>query len=227
MITIYDLLEWIPKTKRQTGDLDIVVQFPTADEAEYKSLKDGLLAVGYRPDEQMSYRLHSPKKTPGSVNYVDLLIMPSASCSEQEAQRIMGVGSEFAFRGLEFAFNTAIELNEHLLLPTPFGLILLKSDSYTADPWKRIRDLADIIEVAIGLVKTAFHYELKETWTEIKRNTESKVVIDVLEGLSSENSTHWDIGNAEFELKKRGFNDDQLANEIPFLISALLEELEN
>lgn len=224
-IMLYSDQKWIPVTKRQTADLDIAVQFEETDLEEYTSLRDSLVSGGYKPDTEMMYRLHSPRKIPGSLAYVDLLIAPSRNCPPEMARGKMGVGPGFSFEGFEFAFQNSYQLDDTLLLPNVFGFWALKCAAYLDEPAKRVKDLADIIEVAAGLVRQGTHYDLESMWSLVKESDEAHAVKQALDHLARDTSTTWEIAYAERELLPRGFSreeiDETLGDEISELVAQL------
>ena len=70
----------------------------------------------------------------------------------------------------------AFSITSHVRFPNPFGMWALKRGSYLDDPVRRIKDLADIIELASGLVEKGTHFDLEPLWNRLKTQPEAAQV---------------------------------------------------
>lgn len=210
---IYHDFDWTPALKRKTGDLDLSVGL-VSGESDYDVIKSALIKAGYR-NEQHPYRFFTPKTIPGALTYIDLLAHPSAEESETTARSVMGVGPEFSFKGMAFATTERIPISTHIFCPNPIGMVMLKMTSYNDDPNRRIKDLADIAELAWGLVEKGTHFQMSDLWGKIKGLPEAKRVKKTLEELGGGKSTTWDLDNAQRELLSRGFSQNDIDTVVP------------
>jgi hypothetical protein len=223
---IYQELEWIPQFRRKTGDLDLSVGLVSGAK-DYTALRDELIKNNYKnSDDTHKYRYFSPKPIPGAITYIDLLAHPaSASVSTAEAIRTMGAGEAFSFVGFSFAAKEAFSITSHVRFPNPLGMWALKRASYLDDPLRRIKDLADIIELASGLVELGTHYDLEPLWKQLNTQPEATQVRQMLSALASGESVQWDIENARQELLSRNFSGDEIDGVILQRLSEVLEVL--
>jgi hypothetical protein len=213
---IYYEQNWIPAFKRKTGDLDISVGL-ISGETDYAVVKDALVANGYENrDLQRQYRFFSPVKIPGGLTYIDLLAHPAgASISSELTRTVMGAGSGFSFIGVEFARLEAFKIEEHLFFPNPIAMVGLKRAAYLDDPTGRIKDLADIAELAWGIVDKGMHFEMSSLWTKVKGHVNAKQIRDMLRELGEGRSVAWDLDNARQELLRRNFSGSEIDDIIP------------
>ncbi|MGK5085621.1 hypothetical protein WDW37_20215 [Bdellovibrionota bacterium FG-1] len=221
---IYQELEWLPKFSRKTGDLDLSVGLVSGAH-DYTSIRDALIANGYNHQETgPKYRYFSPTPIPGGMTYIDLLAHPaSATVSSGEAIRTMGAGEGFSFAGFAFAAQEAFPITSRVWFPNPFGMWALKRASYLDDPVRRIKDLADMIELASGLVEKGTHFDLDPLWTRLKAQPEATQIRHMLCALASGESAQWDIENARQELLSRNFSSEDIEGN---LLQRLLELVE-
>ena len=99
----------------------------------------------------------------------------------------------------------------------------LKRASYLDDPVRRIKDLADIIELASGLVEKGTHFDLEPLWNRLKTQPEAAQVKQILSALASGDSVQWDVENARQELLSRNFSAEDIEG---VLLERLLELVE-
>lgn len=208
---IYQELGWIPPFRRKTGDLDLSVGLVTGP-SEYLKVRDALTAQGYRNSDALhKYRYFSSKRMPGALSYIDLLAHPAGEgVSAAEAARAMGAGEGFAFDGFRFASLKTFEIVGRTSFPNPLGMWALKRASYLEDPLRRVKDLADIVELASGLVETGNHFDLEQLWNHLKTKPEAVQLKQMLSALASGESAQWDIHSARQELLSRNFSADEI-----------------
>ncbi len=223
---IYQELEWMPNFRRKTGDLDLSVGL-VSGAADYTPIRDALFANGYsNRDNAPKYRHFAPNPIPGSITYIDLLAHPaSAKVSAGEAIRTMGAGEAFAFVGFMFAAQEAFSLIHRVRFPNPFGMWALKRASYLDDPVRRIKDLADMIELASGLVEKGTHFDLDPLWTRLKPWPEAAQIRQMLAAFAGGESVQWDVENARQELLSRGFSAEDIEGVLLRRLSELVEVL--
>jgi predicted nucleotidyltransferase len=224
---VYCQQGWIPPLKRKTGDLDLSVGL-VHGEADYERLKAELLTHDFNnSDPQRPYRFFPPKAIPGAFAYVDLLAHPAAAeISATRAQNVMGAGPEFSFAGMELGTIHALSIAPRVYCPNPIGLTALKLASYHDDPTKRVKDLADVAELAFGLVGQATHYDLNEIWAKIRNRADAKKVKSTLLELAGGESSAWDLDEARRELLDRGFSESEIAERIPLCLKEWATSLE-
>ena len=204
---LYELQEWTPRLRRQTGDLDLSIGI-LSDSKSYESAKAILISTGYKQDALHPYRYHPPQKIPGGQTYIDLLAHPTGPRNRAfEARQAMGgVGEDFSFEGIGFAEHAAYELLPHIKVPNPLAFLFLKMVSYQKEPTVRIKDFADILECISGLVEKGTHFEMTGLWDQIHGLPEAaKLKAHLLE--IANDSIRWDIDHIRSELLSRGFSD--------------------
>jgi hypothetical protein len=207
---------WIPAFKRKTGDLDLSVGL-ISGETDYTVLKNALLSHGYtNTDPMRQYRFFSPRKIPGGLTYIDLLAHPAASDISSDLTRtLMGAGSDFSFIGIDFARLEAFEIENRLFFPNPLAMVGLKRGAYLDNPTVRIKDLADIAELAWGIVEKGTHFEMSSLWSKVKEHTNATQIKEMLRELGTGESITWDLDNARQELLKRSFSGSEIDEIIP------------
>lgn len=206
---------WTPAFKRKTADLDLSVGLYSGKN-DYEILRRALLEHQYVPDPQINYRYFSPRKIPGGLTYIDLLAHPLRDqVGAQDTKQVMGVGPDFSFAGFQFARLGAFAIIPRLICPNPLGMVGLKRAAYLDNPDTRIKDLADIAELAWGIVEKGTHFEMKSLWNSVKAYPEAGQVRLTLIELGSDSSTIWDLSNARQELLKRNFTSSEIDELIP------------
>lgn len=223
---IYQELGWIPDFSRKTGDLDLSVGL-VSGAMDYVAIRDALVANGYKnKDSAPKYRYFSPKPIPGAITYIDLLAHPASDAvSDGEAIRTMGAGEEFSFAGFTLATQEAFSITPRVRFPNPFGMWALKRASYLDDPVRRIKDLADMIELASGLVENGTHFDLEPLWTRLEAKPEAIEIRQMLSAMAGGESVQWDIENARQELLARNFSVDEIEGVLLQRLSELVEVL--
>ena len=223
---IYQELGWIPPFRRKTGDIDLSVGLAHGT-SDYEILRNALLENGYtNNNHDPHYRYFSPKRIPGAMTYIDLLAHPTSDqVSESQATKIMGAGPDFSFEGYAFTLLETYKIMPHLSFPNPFGVWALKKTAYLDDPIRRVKDLADIIELGSGLVEKGMHFDLGPLWMKLKTHTDAKNVRTMLADLASGESTRWDIEEARQELLKRGYVTEAIDELLPQRLSDLVDFL--
>jgi hypothetical protein len=116
---------------------------------------------------------------------------------------------------MEFALKSAFEISTRVFCPHPIGLARLKMASYQDEPAERVKDLADLAELAFGIVQHGRHFEMDEWWAKWKNDLNSKFVKKVLADVGKQISPQWDLFNAEAELKKRLFSERDIDEVLP------------
>lgn len=223
---IYQELGWIPPLKRKTGDLDLSVGLVSGPK-DYTAVRDSILAHGYKKsDGTHPYRYFAPKPISGALTYIDLLAHPaSPKITKGEAKRTMGAGEDFSFNGFTFASKASYQITSHVYFPNPLGMWALKRAAYLDDPMRRSKDLADIIELASGLVENGTHYDLESVWDQIKNYPEATQVRQMLSALANGESSQWDIENVRQELLSRNYAGTDIDESIPQRLAEVLEIL--
>jgi hypothetical protein len=226
---IYHAQGWVPEFKRKTGDLDLSIGL-VQDTAAYEKACLGLIGAGYiQHDAERRYRFFPNKKNPGGPSYVDLLAHPaSAAISNVSAARTraaMGVGAEFSFGAMAFAMREKYEIDDRIFCPNPLAFAAMKIRSYEDDPNKRRKDLADLAELAWGLVEKGSHFEMNLLWQKLKTDSEAQYVRQILAALGDGNRTAWDIDDARADLVARLFTTAEIDELIPRRFSEWVEYL--
>lgn len=212
---LYAQQGWMPPFRRATGDIDLSVGLVSGEE-DYRRFHDLLLQKGYLKSPRTAYRYHFgqiPTKlgAPGVRAYIDVLAHPqSQQISTHDAIQAMGAGAEFSYAGFEAATLEPFRIFEHVSFPNPFGLLALKRSAYVEDPLRRVKDLADIIELVSGLVSQRTHFEMSELYKKVSMQPDIQKVTDMLQGLAREESVDWDIQNASQELLKRHYTREEV-----------------
>lgn len=223
---LYHLQDWTPPQKRQTSDFDLSIGLVGNDQF-YERAKNILLNIGYKIDSTHPYRFHPSKKILGGLQYIDLLAHPLDSQTENSvALNAMGVSDNFSLSGFKFATINSYALEDNMIFPNIFGMILLKIEAYLDEPTKRTKDFADILELISGLVDKGQHFELSEEFSKIKDTPEANKIKRCLKEMAKENATTWDIENIRPELNKRLFNDNFIDTTLVQQIKAFLLQLE-
>lgn len=213
---IYQFQEWIPPFRRRTGDVDLSVGLTSSGTEQHQSFKQQLIELGYKEDLTHPYRFHSPKAMPHALGYIDLLADPvGPAASTQQAQRAMGVSEGFTLKGFSFARKQAFHIFPQVTFPNPFGFLALKREGYLDEPARRIKDLADIVEVTSGLVEKGAHFEIEGIWNLIKQDLEAQNVRRMLTDLGQGESVQWDLDNVADELARIGFTLTDISETIP------------
>lgn len=218
---------WTAPLRRTTGDLDLSIGL-VHGESNYETFRTKLLNAKYSQlDKLKPYRFNPPRPIPGALQFIDLLAHPTNSeTSDEFARHLIGVGDGFTFSGAAFAARSAFAVSPNVLCPHPVALARLKMASYEADP-KRLKDLADVGELAYGLVQSGQHFEMTDWWALHGTERDAKYTKDVLYKLSGESSVEWDMSYANSELLRRGFTEDETASDIALSLfewSSYLEE---
>lgn len=225
---LFFTLDLIPQPKTSTGDIDLSVGIAQNFE-DYDDIKQNLLRSGYIADSDPEYpfRFHSPKITPGTINYVDLLIHPKGEFDEKKYRDKMGVGPEWNFQGVLNGLNNPFHLRGSLYSPNPLGLIGQKAQSYFIEPNWRRRDLADIIELVDGLVAKGTHFKLSEVWQSmmIKNEMQCKVIEECIKGLADIHNVQWDCENVSDELIGRRYTQVDIEDRLPRQASDFVEQV--
>lgn len=213
---IYFEQGWIPSFKRKTGDLDISVGLVSGVD-DYTVIRDALINAGYANlDPRYSFRFFSPKKISGALTYIDLLAHPmKAGISSELTKRVMGVGPDFSFSGINFARIEAYKIEDRILCPNPLAMIALKRAAYLDNPTIRVKDLADIVELAWGIVEKGLHFEMGPLWKTVCKIEEAKQVRATLYELGKGESQSWDLDDARQELLKRNFSGSEIDELLP------------
>ncbi len=222
---LYEAQNWIQPLKRRTGDLDLSIGL-VHGKKDYDRIKEDLLRNKYtQRSREPGYRYFSPVLIPNHPSYIDLLAHPnSKKISKSEAARVMGAGSEFSFDAMDFALQECFEIIPKIHYPNPIGFMALKRTSYLDDPTRRIKDLADILELTYGLVQKGKHFDLSDLWKKLCLSTDAKNVQLMLRELGSQESAKWDIQDARQELLSRSFSIQEIDETIP---SSLLDFVAN
>lgn len=222
---LYHLQGWIPALKRQTSDFDLSVAL-VADDKFYVLAKEILLKFNYKQDNLHPYRFHPPKKISGGLQYIDLLAHPLDEKTEKEvALNAMGVEKNFSLSGFTFATANSYPIENNLIYPNIFGMLLLKIEAYIDEPTKRIKDFADILEMVSGFVDKGMHFNLEAEWNKIKGAPEANKITQCLEEMTQERSTRWDIEDVRFELNKRLIDDSFIDTVLIQQIKSFLQQL--
>ncbi len=219
---------WVPALKRKTGDIDLSIGL-AGDLKVYETLiKKIKEELKFNPDEKIPYRLHSPKKIPGAMSYVDVLAHSiSDEVTDDQARTVMGVGGGFSLDGMAYAIKESYHIEGSIYFPNPFGQIYLKKISYTDEPSKRSKDLADIVELISGLVETGTHFSINELWQKLKDCEESKEIKQICEHLANDSDTTWDLYNAEYNLKERQFSNEEIEETLPQRVKEFLDQIDD
>lgn len=221
---LYASQKWIPELRRKTGDLDLGVALHTGS-ADYTQLRETMTREGYQT-RSFPYRFFPPQRGKTNLAYIDLLAFPfGKNITDAQARKLMGVGADFSFSGMAFAYRHAFPFAEKLVCPNPFGFMALKRASYLDDPQNRRRDLADLIELVSGLVECGQHFEMSKLWSQMQNEAEGKHVKAMLEDLNHENSLEWDIDDVRQELLMRQFTSSDIDDLIPRRITNFLDFL--
>jgi hypothetical protein len=220
VLEIYRAQGWIP-VARSTGDLDLSVGIRLSVD-EYDELRNALVADGYTTDSLRRYRLFSPKRATG-MSYLDLLAHPEGAVLPEQAREAMGVGSDWSFEEIDFAFISAFQIDTALLVPNPIGFLGLKAASYKSDP-QRVRDLVDIVDVVFGMVNYGCHFDLCETWA-VMKNLRPQVLLHIesmINGIINE-TVEWDFRPANNEFSARYYDINELEQDAPMRFREFLE----
>ncbi|SMF83326.1 hypothetical protein [Pseudobacteriovorax antillogorgiicola] len=227
---LYHELGWIPEPRTSTGDIDISIGV-YQDFNNYYSIKSKLLEVGYLQDEDPDYpfRFHSPKKMPGTITYVDLLIHPAGDIEEETVREKMGVGPEWQFESVLSGLNNPVKLNENgsLLAPNPLGMIGQKARAYyAASDWRK-KDLADIGELIDGLVTQGTHFDLSEVWQEMKlqHSDQCEFIESCVSKLADDSNVELDFENVKNDLVLRHYTEEEIETHLPKQAEQIIEQV--
>lgn len=226
VLELYAMHNWIPKLRRQTGDLDLSIGITTDNLHLYDALKKTFLSYHYTQDPEILFRLHPPKNRAGVNGYVDLLAHPAtAKTSDHLARRAMNVADSFSMRGYDFASLAMLRAARKINFPNPLGFIRLKIEAYQDNPIKRLKDFADIVELITGLVHKGTHFELGSIWSVVKPHLDSKKIEQLLLCLEQDSSLEWDIDEIKTDLITRGFPFNGMEKSIQLAAKELREAL--
>jgi hypothetical protein len=214
---LYEMQGWITPLKRRTSDIDLSIGLLEGDD-DYTAAKATLATQNYRLDDTHPYRYHSPRKIPGGYTYIDLLAHPIAqSRSTHLAALTMGVGSGFNFNGFYLANKSSFSLINRVAFPNPFGLMALKRAGFLAEPTKRLKDFADIVELIDGLTETGTHFEMVELWNCLVKEAEADTteIKSMLAHMRNQDAPkEWDFDSIRAELKSRNYDDNYIDGDL-------------
>ena len=225
---LYHDLDLIPSPKTATGDIDISIGISN-DLSDYDDIRAQFIASGYTLDTDPHYpfRIHSPRKLPGAINYVDLLIHPVGQRNESKYKEKMGVGPEWDFQGVISGLNCPFELGAKLFAPNPLGIIGQKAQSYFVEPAWRRRDLADIAELVDGLVQNGVHFDLGPVWKDMLafEPSQCNLIAGRLRAIADDDAVEWDLGNVSGELEARHYSEEDIEVNLPEKIREFVEQV--
>lgn len=217
LLDLFELEGWNFQITRKTADLDISIQ-ANLECSEYLNCRSFLLERGYKQTEpDKEFRLYPPEQKIAAYSYLDLLAHPGPNASENRVREVMGVGSNWAFDTISFGLHHAIPITEQISIPNLFGFLLMKFTSWESDPYRRAKDLGDIVDVVYGIVSAGQHYELSGPWSKIMHNQlkAENLLIKYLSRSAKPDDITINFEDFETELVQRGYRKGQLEEEIP------------
>jgi hypothetical protein len=192
---------------------------------EYKEICNVLKEKGYTLDEKHPYRYH-PEKKQGIYAYVDLLTFTIDKDKEEAARKVMSVGDQFYFDGMEFAKIQPLKFSDNIYIPNPLALIYLKLRSYYNTP-ERKKDLVDMLELILRIVAED---EILDELNEImKLNKDAQVLTNfnrMCFDIELDRGGSFDLDDAEQDLEERlldEYSKEEIRQNIEFFRKAVLE----
>ena len=205
---LYQVQDWTPALKRQTGDIDLSVGL-VSDDSLYTAAKEILISQKYVVDFKHPYRYHPQIKIPGGYTYIDLLAHPaSGNTPDIVATDAMKVSSSFSVKAFSYAQKESFTFQNNVSFPNPFGFLALKREAYLNEPNKRSKDFADILELISGLVENGTHFSMTPLWKKVSKENESNQIKEMINEIIKETNPVWDIEDIRSELKSRNFDSD-------------------
>lgn len=222
---LFNIQDWTPDLKRQTGDIDLSVGL-ISDDSLYVAAKNVLLAQNYKVDPLHPYRYHPKKRIPGGYAYIDLLAHPAnKSTPDSIATNAMKVSSDFSVKSFNYAQIETFTFEKNVSFPNPFGFISLKRESYIDEPNRRQKDFADILELVSGLVEKGTHFRMENLWEKVSGEAESAEIVKMLSDIVNETNPAWDIEDVRADLIKRNFSSSFIDNTLPQRVKDFYEIL--
>ena len=193
---------WCSELSRQTTDLDFSFEI-VVDHTDYQASCAELLKKGYKLDDIHPYRYLSPSRL-GPYIYVDLLTFTVIKERESMARGLMGAGESFSFKGMEFAKQFPLKLEDKILVPNPLAFIYLKMIAYRENPDRRLKDFVDVFELVVGFVlKRSILDSLKQIAIDAGGDPVISEIKKMIKAVSEDSSPTWDYEVVENQILLR------------------------
>lgn len=216
LLDVYPIFGYPITPTRRTTDLDVSIGIGVRA-SEYQDVLNLLLENGYqRRDESRSYRLYPPHQIAGDFYFIDLLAHPGRNGGEQWALDAMGIAGEWNFEAIDFALTASIPMTEHLQIPNILSFLTMKAMSWQDDPYKRAKDIGDIVDVVYSLVSSGSHYQLTSLWrTVFSLNPNICLKLKMfLERAGDDSDVTVNFEDFKAELMPRGYSEQVITDQL-------------